>query len=270
MALQPGRRYIGHFLGLASDGKPIYAAYCCVPEPQSDSDLSSFDSVSESTSESGSWDSYQSFPDSGGSAPSGGVPCGDCLARLCVVRDETGRIVDIYYYTDDGDYVRVPDCGYYGSSPSSDSGSGNSGGGGDSGGGDNGGGGGGDACCPQQGSSYMLEYDFVVFGQQYTGTIGPSIWQPTIDGVGIIIPWAINNPLCAGTGQLNCLFEAKCFGAVYEFFAFFGCGANFCIATSESLDFDYVVTGCPNNPTIYVTVNPFHHCLSGSFVLRPA
>jgi len=121
MALQPGR-YIGHFLGLASDGKPIYAVYCCVPDQQQDSDLPSFVSVSESTSDSVSWSSYppSSYPDSGGSAPGGGggVPCTECLARLCVVRDETGRIVDIYYYTDSGDYVRVPDCGYYGSQPS--------------------------------------------------------------------------------------------------------------------------------------------------------
>lgn len=116
MALRPGR-YIAHYIGLARDGKPIYAAYCCVPDVQSD--IPSFVSVSDSVSGSWSWDShpsYPSYPQSGGSIPSG-LSCTECLSRFCVVRDETGRIVDIYYYTDDGSYVRVPDCGYYGSAP---------------------------------------------------------------------------------------------------------------------------------------------------------
>ena len=257
MALQPGRRYIGHFLGLASDGKPIYAAYCCVPEPQSDSDLSSFDSVSESTSESGSWDSYQSFPDSGGSAPSGGVPCGDCLARLCVVRDETGRIVDIYYYTDDGDYVRVPDCGYYGSSPSSDSGSGNSGGGG---------GGGGTSCCPQDGSEYVVEYDFTVFGQQYVGGFGPLYW---VNG-SLPFGGTIYNPPCnPGTPPRYLILNAAlgCVNGVYYLSVGFGCQPNICTTTPD--DYDVSVTGCPGNPTIVFTLRP-GRCASGSFTVRPA
>jgi len=265
MALKPGR-YIAHFLGLAPDGKPIYAAYCCVPDVQSDSDLPSFVSVSESTSDSMvSWDSYppSSYPDSGGSTPGGGggIPCTDCLARLCVVRDEMGRIVDIYYYTDSGDYVRVPDCGYYGSGPSSGSASVPSSDGG------GGGGGGSGVCCPQDGSEYVLEYDFVVFGNRYVGVGGSALWLggfwqnmfrgfgapcnpgPPPSYLGIFATFTcIQNRLEVSDLTLYC-------GVVY-------CG----LVTS---DFDITVTGCPFNPTFYLTIRP-GRCASGSFVLRPA
>jgi len=257
MALRPGR-YIAHFIGLASDGKPIYAAYCCVPEPPSDSDLPSFDSVSESTSDSGSWDSYppSSYPDSGGSAPSG-VPCTDCLARLCVVRDDTGRIVDIYYYTDDGDQVRVPDCGYYGSAPSSSGSSGGSSGGG--------GGGGGGGCCPQNGSNYVLEYDFVVSGRTFSGVSQSLGWMWGIIGWSFTIP---NPPCDDGPPPLYLFmyFSARCEnGNIYPSVTLV-CGTPFC--TLNPSDFAITVTGCPGNPTIYLTILP-GRCASGSFVLRP-
>jgi hypothetical protein len=251
MVLQPGR-YIGHFLGLASDGKPIYAAYCCVPDQQQDSDLPSFVSVSESTSDLGSWASYppSSYPDSGGSAPGGGggggVPCTDCLSRLCVVRDETGRIVDIYYYTDDGDYVRVPDCGYYGSSPSSDSGSGNGGGGGNG------------ECCPPDGSWYVLDYDLEILGDTISGTSDPKQWSDNT------ITW--NNgvtgiPDCVEGASFTCILGSLTGGYVLH--------CNWYQCALDTDDFDITVTGCPELPTFYITIKP-GRCASGSFVLRPA
>jgi len=260
MALRPGR-YIAHFIGLASDGKPIYAAYCCVPEPPSDSDLPSFDSVSESTSDSGSWDSYppSSYPDSGGSAPSG-VPCTDCLARLCVVRDDTGRIVDIYYYTDDGDQVRVPDCGYYGSAPSSSGSSGGSSGGG-------GGGGSGGGCCPQDGSEYVLEYDVFVFGNRHVGAGGNALWS---GGVWWNMFQDFGTPCNPGPppGYLGIFATFVCNQNSLEVNDLtLYCGIVYCSLVTS--DFDITVTGCPFNPTFYLTIRP-GRCASGSFVLRPA
>ena len=259
MALQPGR-YIGHFLGLASDGKPIYAVYCCVPETQSDSDLPSFVSVSDSTSDSGSWSSHppSSYPDSGGSAPGGGggIPCTECLSRLCVVRDDSGRIVDIYYYTDSGDYVRVPDCGYYGSVPSSS----------DSSGGSSGGGGGGGGCCPQDNAEYVVEYDFTVFGQRYVGAFGPLYWT----NGSLPFGGTIYNPPCnPGPPTRYLILNAAlgCVNGVYNLSIGFGCQPNIC--TTAPNDYDVSVTGCPGNPTIVFTLRP-GRCASGSFVVRPA
>jgi hypothetical protein len=263
MALQPGR-YIGHFLGLASDGKPIYAAYCCVPDQQQDSDLPSFVSVSESTSDSVSWDSFppSSYPDSGGSAPGGGgggVPCTNCLSRLCVVRDETGRIVDIYYYTDDGDYVHVPDCGYYGSSPSSDSGSGNSGGGG-------GGDGNNDLCCPQdQNRQYYVDYNITFSGVTHSGTYGPV----TFSGITLNAGIAIFNPACMPPPFLVVVnFWCERGQGIPETHINLSCGNNNC-TLQYPYDLDISTTNCPGNPTYYISIKP-NRCASGSFVIRPA
>ena len=259
MALRPGR-YIAHFIGLASDGKPIYAAYCCVPEPPSDSDLPSFDSVSESTSDSGSWDSYppSSYPDSGGSAPSG-VPCTDCLARLCVVRDDTGRIVDIYYYTDDGDQVRVPDCGYYGSAPSISGSSGGSGGGG-------GGGGNNDLCCPQdRNRQYYVDYNITFSGVTHSGTYGPV----TFSGITLNAGIAIFDPACMPPPFLI-VVDFWCMRGqnIPETNIDLSCGNNNC-TLQYPYDLDILTVGCPGLPTYYITIKP-GRCASGSFVLRPA
>jgi hypothetical protein len=226
-----------------------------VPELQSD--IPSFVSVSNSVSDSGWWSSYP--PSS--YFYSGGLPCTDCLSRLCVVRDDTGRIVDIYYQDENGTYIRVPECGYYGSTP--ESGSyyrGYSGGGG-------GGGGGGDICCPPDGNEYVLEYDFVVFGQRYVGVGGNALWTgtqwwsvfedystpcnvgPTADYLGISATFFCN-PNGLEVDQL----------ILY-------CGGSFCALVTA--DFDITVVGCPGNPTFYLTIRP-GRCASGSFVLRPA
>ena len=261
MALQPGRRYIGYFLGLAPDGKPIYAAYCCVPDIQSDSSLPSFDSVSESVSESGSWDSEppSSYPDSGGSVPSGGVPCGECLARLCVVRDETGRIVDIYYYTDDGDYVRVPDCGYYGSEPSSGSTSEPSS---DSGGGSGGEGGSNNQCCPPPNSQYIVDYNLTISGNSYSGSV-QGIWFGNV-----FYAYATHNsPLCPF--GLNINFSLTCNTAGVLGSIEFTCMGTTICNVQVLTDTEVTVSNCPNLPTFYVSILP-GRCASGSFTIRPA
>jgi hypothetical protein len=259
MALKPGR-YIAHFLGLASDGKPIYAAYCCVPDIDSDSSLPSFDSVSESTSDSGSWDSQppSSLPDYD-SVPSGGVPCSDCLARLCVVRDETGRIVDIYYYTDSGDYVRVPDCGYYGSTSGSDSGSDSS----ESGGSDSGGGGGGNNwCCPPSNSQYVIDYNLTISGNSYSGSV-QGIWFGNI-----FYAYATHSsPLCPFGLNINFSFVCNMAGPLGSI-EFTCMGTTICNVQILT-DTQVTASNCPNLPTFYVSILP-GRCASGSFVLRPA
>jgi len=264
MALQPGR-YIGHFLGLASDGKPIYAVYCCVPDTQSDSDLPSFVSVSESTSDSGSWDSFppSSYPDSGGSAPAGGgggVPCTDCLSRLCVVRDDAGRIVDIYYYTDSGDYVRVPDCGYYGSAPSSsDSSGGSSGGGGGGGSGD-------DICCPPGDEPYVVEYNITVNGQTYSGVTYESYWSGTQYGT----VTAVHSNSDCNPPYLFLDFLAGCLSGVnYGVGLWIRCGFSLICYLATPDDIDKTITGCPGLPTFQFTIKS-GRCASGSFTIRPA
>jgi hypothetical protein len=267
MALRPGR-YIAHFLGLASDGKPIYAAYCCVPDTQSDSDLPSFVSVSDSTSDSGSWGSYpqSSYPDSGGSAPSsggGGISCSDCLARLCVVRDQTGRIVDIYYYTDSGDYVRVLDCGYYRSEPSSAS-EPSSDGGGDSGGdsGGSGGGGSNNLCCPPPNSQYVIDYYLTIDEDSYSGSVQGS-WFGNI-----FYAYARHSSqLCLFDLNINFSFVCNTLGPLGSI-EFVCMGTTICNLQIIG-DTQVTISNCPNLPTFYVSILP-GRCASGSFVLRPA
>jgi len=262
MALRPGR-YIAHFLGLASDGKPIYAAYCCVPDVQSDSDLPSFDSVSESTSDSESWDSQPSsgYSDYDSAPSSGGAPCTDCLARLCVVRDDTGRIVDIYYYTDSGDYVRVPDCGYYGSEPSSSSGSDPTGG--SSGGG---GGSGNDICCPPGDEPYVVEYNITVNGQTYSGVTSEEYWSGT--QYGTVTAYHFNSS--CNPPYLFLDFLAGCLSGTSAGVSLsIRCGFNLICYLATPDDIDMTITGCPGLPTFEFTIKP-GRCASGSFVLRPS
>jgi len=149
--------------------------------------------------------------------------------------------------------VRVPDCTsapYGGSVPS----------------GGGGGGGGGGGCCPSDGSEYVFEYDFVAFGQQYVGVIDSLFWSSGSLNLGGLIlnpPCDIGPPpeYLAYFGTLDCV------GGTYYFSIQFACGPNFCFI--DPSDFDYSVTGCPGNPTIYLTILP-GRCASGSFVLRPA
>ena len=245
MALKPGR-YIAHFIGLASDGKPIYAVYCCTQEP--DSIGPSFISVSNSTSSDSGW---WSGGYSGGYPP---LPCTDCLSRLCVARDDTGRIVDIYYQDENGTYIRVPTCGYYdGSTP-------------ESGGGYSGGGGGGGGC-PRNDVEYVLEYDVVVFGQQYVGVGGNALWQGSSW-------WSVfqdfSTPCNPGPPPtylgIFATFICNQNGLEAVDLTLY-CGESTCTLTMN--DFDITVAGWPGDPTFYLTIRS-GRCASGSFVLRPA
>ena len=180
--------------------------------------------------------------------------CIDCLAKLCVVRDYSGAIVDIFYEDASGNRVRVPDCtsASYGGSISS------SGGGG--------GGGGGGGCCPQDGSEYVLEYDFVVSGRSYSGVTNSQSWT------GNFIVWWLHTTsgICDDGPPLTYLSintEFICNSGYLNFFFDFYCVFLLC-ALNEN-DFEVTVTGCPGNPTFYLTILP-GRCASGSFVLRPA
>ena len=176
--------------------------------------------------------------------------CIDCLTKLCVVRDYSGAIVDIFYEDTSGNRVRVPDCT---SAPYG-------------GGGSGGGGGGGGGCCPQDGSEYVLEYDFVVFGNAYSGTNGSLVWVSGICDGG----FSNFSPLCdigPPPQYLEVVMYFTCaFGAFNVNFSA-TCGTSTCQLLTS--DFDITVTGCPGNPTIYFTILP-GRCASGSFVLRPA
>lgn len=181
--------------------------------------------------------------------------CIDCLAKLCVVRDYSGAIVDLFYEDASGNRVRVPDCT---SVPQSGSTPG-------------GGGGGGGVCCLPDGIEYVLEYDFVVFGQQYVGVIGSLFGSGGPQGVSLNLGETILDPPCdigPPTEYLSYWGTLDCVNGNYRLSIYFSCGQNFCF--TDPSDFDYLVIGCPGNPTIYVTVKPGHPCLSGSFVFRPA
>jgi hypothetical protein len=181
--------------------------------------------------------------------------CVECLTKLCVVRDYSGSIVDIFYEDASGNRVRVPDCTSAPSSGSTSS-SGSSGGGG----------GGGGGCCPQDGIEYVLEYDFVVFGQQYVGAFGSLFWSSG----SLVISGTISDPPCdpgPPPEYLGYFATVDCVNGSYYFSIYFSCGSNFCF--TDPSDFDYSVNGCPGNPTIYITIKP-GRCASGSFVLRPA
>jgi len=180
--------------------------------------------------------------------------CIDCLAKLCVARDYSGAIVDIFYEDASGNRVRVPDCTgapYGGSVPGSDGG----------------GGGGGVGCCPQDGREYVLEYDIVVFGNRHVGAKYNTfwfgrLWESIFEDVG--------TPCNPGPPP-----------SYLTIFAVFSCTRNrlevddltlYCDMAFCSLvtsDFDITVVGCPSNPTFYLTIRP-GRCASGSFVLRPA
>jgi hypothetical protein len=128
------------------------------------------------------------------------------------------------------------------------------------------------SCCPAEGSEYILEYDFTVYGRQYTGQFGPRSWIGTaFAGLSISFWEFIDNPPCDNgipPQSLDFRLEAYCVQGNYNLHVETNCWPNFCEALG--LDFDISVTGCPGNPTIYATVKPGHPCLSGTFVLRPA
>jgi hypothetical protein len=183
--------------------------------------------------------------------------CIDCLAKLCVVRDYSGAIVDIFYEDASGNRVRVPDCtsAPYGGSISSPGG---------------GGGGGGGGCCPQDGSEYVLEYDFVAFGQQYTGSLGPLLWSAFGNNTAeLTIPLTTLGQCDSGPPPryLQITGYVACVNGNYGMQISISCSPDVC--TLLAYDFSYSVTGCPGDPTIYLTILP-GRCASGSFVLRPA
>jgi len=170
--------------------------------------------------------------------------CIDCLTKLCVVRDYSGAIVDIFYEDASGNRVRVPDCtsAPYGGSISSP-------------------GGGGGGCCPQDGSEYVLEYDFVAFGQQYVGVIDSLFWSGTTLPILPTDLGPCNSDRLLFDGAFACDSGSYAGGVEIR------CGIDSCLITTN--DVDITVTGCPGNPTIYLTILP-GRCASGSFVLRPA
>ena len=181
--------------------------------------------------------------------------CIDCLAKLCVVRDYSGAIVDIFYEDSSGNRVRVPDCtsAPYGESISSPGGGG--------------GGGGGGGCCPQEDIEYVLEYDFVAFGQQYAGIIDSLFWNSNL--VLYVSTTTLAPPCDSGPPPVYLQLGGAVYCALGDYMAVFEitCGSSLC-----PLDLggsDITVVGCPGNPTIYLTIPP-GYCASGSFVLRPA
>jgi len=171
--------------------------------------------------------------------------CIDCLAKLCVVRNYSGAIVDIFYEDASGNRVRVPDCtsAPYGGSISSPGG---------------GGGGGGGGCCPQNGSEYVLEYDVTYFGMTCTGTTGPWPWSVNA------ISWGFLTSHCTSCEDFIYFYcDNGDLTIYYEIY----CASGNCVLFTD--DFDVTVTGCPGLPTFYITIKP-GRCASGSFVLRPA
>jgi hypothetical protein len=184
--------------------------------------------------------------------------CVDCLAKLCVVRDYSGAIVDIFYEDASGSRVRVAECtSVPHSAPTSTPG-----------GGGGGGGGGGDSCCPADGTRYVVEYDFVVFGNSYSGTnTGSQItWGSGICTGG----FEDFNPVCdpgPPEQHLSVSMYFTCDSNGFHVYFSAQCGSSTCNLTTD--DFDVTVTGCPGNPTYYLTIKP-GRCASGSFVVRPA
>ena len=178
-----------------------------------------------------------------GSGVSGLVDCASLLNCLCVQKDNQGRVTGVFIKNPDGSLTEIMDCG---------SGSGGSGSGLEN-------------CCPPDGTEYVLEYNFSVFGKSYSGTTNPQTW-----GAGII-GWSLTEPdpdcvfglqwtlytTCANTGGMGAPF----FGAT--------CGNLDCYLDAWESNWDITVTGCPGLPTAYFTIKP-GRCASGSFVLRPA
>ena len=189
-----------------------------------------------------------------GSGASGLVDCASLLNCLCVQKDAQGRVTGVFIKNPDGSLTEIMDCG---------SGSGGSGIGGS--------GGGFGYCCPAEGSEYELDYNFQVYGRQYTGTLGPSPWVGTLIGLECYFWEFLDNPPCDNgvpPQSLEFSFNAFCVQGNYTVGVEANCWPNFCSAAY--LDFDISVSGCPGNPTISITVKPGHPCLSGSFTLRPA
>jgi len=177
--------------------------------------------------------------------------CIGCLSRLCVIKDASGNVKDIYYRHPNPQFglIQIPVC------------SGSGGGGGGSGGsGGSGGNGGGSGCCPQDGSEYVLEYDITVLGIRCTGTTDPEVWSSNFTNwIGI----TSSRTACSDAAYFSCDNDGNLSVAyIIDCGDFFSCTLN-------PDDFEVTVTGCPGNPTIYLTIRP-GRCASGSFVLRPA
>jgi len=176
--------------------------------------------------------------------------CIDCLAKLCVVRDYSGAIVDIFYENASGNRVRVPDCT---SAPYG-------------GGGGSGGGGGGGECCPQdQNSQYFVDYDITFSGVTRSGTYGPV----TFSGINLNVGIVIFDPACMPPPFLI-VVDFWCMRGqnIPETNIDLSCGNNNC-TLQYPYDLDILTVGCPGLPTYYITIKP-GRCASGSFVLRPA
>ena len=172
-----------------------------------------------------------------GSGASGLVDCASLLNCLCVQKDSQGRVTGVFIKNPDGSLTEIMDCGS-GSGPSS----------GISG-----------CCAPPDGTEYVLDYDIVVFGVRCTGTTSPEEWFAST------IFWSFITSSC-----LSCedSFSFGC-DSNGNWNASFGiwCDPYYCGLSTD--DFDITVTGCPGNPTIYLTIRP-GRCASGSFVIRPA
>jgi len=173
---------------------------------------------------------------------SGLVDCDSLLNCLCVQKNSQGKVTGVFVRKNDGSLVEIGICSTGGGSGS-----------------------GMEWCCPPDGTEYVLEYNFSVFGKSYSGTTNPRTW-----GAGII-GWSLTEPdpdcvfglqwtlytTCTNTGGIGAPF----FGAT--------CGNVDCYVNAWESNWDVTVTGCPGLPTAYFTIKQ-GNCASGTFILRPA
>ena len=189
--------------------------------------------------------------------------CEKCILNLCVERDYTGAIRDIFYVRDDGTRVRVPDC-TYGSAPSGGDGGGEGGNGDD--------GGNGYECCEfEEGTPYTATFDIEFNGNSYTGTLSATAFSHGVTFYGFL-----NGPLCGeeyqypfSVDELSLICDTDNFLEV--FLRLFCNEFPECLLTlnPSHSDFDITITNCNYNPTIILTIKP-GRCASGTIVITPS